>query len=677
MIYLLSLLILFLIGVILYQVKVLRENNKKDRESQFAEDYLTSSTIEAMNDTYFLFNAETGKAIKWNSLFREQSGYNDEEIANLKAPESYYSPEDLKLAAKALEDVSTKGKAVVKISLICKNGNRIPFEYSVAKVPSSEDNLLISIGRDLSERRKAELVLQKERDFATSLVNTAQTIILVLDVEGKIVRVNPFLEELTGYSREEIEGKDWFSTFLQDQDHEKVRQVFKQAVNDIQTSGNINPICKKNGQSIDIEWYDKTLKDGEGNVIGLLAIGYDITQKRILEIEKQHALETAKLASKTKSEFLAIMSHEIRTPMNAIMGMGQLLKASSMDDNQIKYLDILMNASENLLALLNDVLDLSQLESKRIKGTLKPYHLPTLLDEALKVHQLSASDKDLSLSYIIDNAVPENPIGDAKRIRHVLLNLIGNAIKFTVEGSIQIHVSHSETNGIQFSVIDTGIGIPPEKLDMVFNPFTQVDSSITRSAQGTGLGLALCQRLVQVMDGKIWLESSPGKGSKFHFSLPNNQNPQAEFTSTNQLQSPSEVTSSKNSKKSDKQPSILLAEDSFENQIIVQAYLEKLNVALDISCDGDECFTRYKDKPYDMILMDIQMPTMDGYLATQKIREWEKSNDRKPSIIIALTAHALDHDKKRALEAGCDEFLLKPISQEILTSTIHSYLNCS
>ncbi|MBF0178244.1 MAG: PAS domain S-box protein [Magnetococcales bacterium] len=771
------------------------------------EQTLIRSSIDALNDTYFLFDPATGKALRWNRKFCQVSGYGDDEIAALKVPDSYYGPEDLEKAACAAGEVMSQGEGKVELSLICKNGQTIPFEYSVSVVRFFDKSLMISIGRDMSERNQAESglraseqkflrlfqevsvalcfvnkdgklvhinrwftklfgyslrdtpdldawwlracpdatyrkwvmeswelavrrsveenvditpieyevtckngevktiliggvtfgeeflatfadmtdrirtekILRNERDFADSLIHTAQTVIVVLDVEGRIVRINPFLEELSGYSLAEVQGKDWFTTFLPKQDATEIRTLFKRAVADIQTRGNVNPIVTKDGRLRDIEWYDKTLKDQSGQVIGLLAIGYDMTERKQLEAEKQKALEHAQSANRTKNEFLAIMSHEIRTPMNAMIGMADVLSATSMDAEQSRYLDLLTRAGQTLVALIEDILDLSRIEAGQVFIEVQPYDLRQMVQEAIEIHALNAQKKNLHLETVIADDVDNICEGDPKRVRQVLLNLIGNAVKFTDSGKIRVEVSIPKPEVIHFSVSDTGIGIAETDREIVFKPFTQVDSSNTRSRGGSGLGLAICQRLVQAMGGALWMDSAKGQGSVFHFTVPiMQQKNEAPSSSPHPASEPvsGQVAVTKQRKVAfEVDPiSILLVEDSIDNQVLIQAFLKEKRFILDVANNGSEGVHHFKRGRYDLVLMDIQMPVMDGHEATREIRKWETESGLPRTPIIALTAHAMKEAQEKSFAAGCDVHVTKPIRKKRLMALIEQTL---
>ncbi len=670
----------WLIGLTGIGVITQRQRQRRRAEAVLlAEQTLIRRSIDALDDTYFLFDPANGKALRWNRRFREISGYSDAEIAELKAPESYYSPEDLVKASDTIQAAAETGVATVELSLIRKDRTTVPFEYSASMIPSQDGPLMIAIGRDMTERhqserelRESERTLRAERDFADGLVNTAQTAIVVLDVEGRIVRINPFMEELSGYAQSEVQGRDWFTTFLPDEDVTSIRTLFKKAIGNVHTRGNVNPIRTKDGRLRDIEWYDKTLKHNDGEVMGLLAIGYDITERKRLEVEREAALERAESASRTKSEFLAMMSHEIRTPMNAIIGMADVLLETDLDADQRRYLDVQIRAGQALTALIGDILDLSRIEAGRMELDVHPFDLRNMVSEAVEIHSLNAGTKGLRLEIDVADGLDAMQTGDPRRIRQVLLNLIGNAVKFTNEGTIRVTVAVGDPGHLVFTVVDTGIGIDAAHQRTIFDPFSQVDESVTRSRGGAGLGLAICHRLVQMMGGRLWVESRTGEGSAFSFTVPirHETGNRASVAPADDGDGARETDGRTGS---DRPLSILLVEDSEENRLVVQAFLNDPAYAVEMAGDGAEGFASFKEGRYDLVLMDLQMPVMDGYEAIRKIRGWEGEQGRARTPIIVLTAHALGEDVTRSREAGGDAHLTKPVRKKKLIDKIREY----
>jgi CheY-like chemotaxis protein len=383
----------------------------------------------------------------------------------------------------------------------------------------------------------------------------------------------------------------------------------------------------------------------------------------------QQAKAAAESASRTKSDFLASMSHEIRTPMNAIMGIADLLAKTPLSSEQDKYVQIFRRAGDNLLNLINDILDLSKVEASQLELERTGFSLNDHLEKVTEMVVARAEEKGLAMVCEIAPGVPNDLVGDPTRLRQVLLNLLGNAIKFTESGEVTLRVASdanpSVPTALRFSVSDTGIGIPDEKLSRVFERFTQADSSTTRRFGGSGLGLTISKRLVELMGGRIWVESEVGNGSLFAFAVP--------FEIAATVNRPTAAPVGAGPEPALPALRILLAEDSPDNCIITVAYLEDTPYQVDIAGTGAIACEKFRAGNYDLVLMDRQMPVMDGLTATRTIRAWEQAHDRAPTPIIALTASALKGDREKCLAAGCTAFLTKPIKQEVLLQAIKEH----
>ena len=380
----------------------------------------------------------------------------------------------------------------------------------------------------------------------------------------------------------------------------------------------------------------------------------------------------AERASAAKSEFLANMSHEIRTPMNGVIGMNNLLQETELTEKQHELSDMIHQSAESLLRIINDILDFSKIEAGKMQMEQIPFNLHDTVKSATEIIGFSAKEKDLTLNVELDDHLPETLVGDPTRIRQVLLNFGSNAVKFTSSGSVTYNIDLVRQNGsdmvVKFSVTDTGIGIPEKKQQQLFNAFSQADSSTTRKYGGTGLGLAICQKLANLMDGDIGGESTVDEGSTFWFTA-HLKNSDQKIDSSEKKQ-PIDQDFTKRVRA--EQLTVLVAEDDQINQQVARRLLEKEGFEVVIVENGLETLEEIKQNSYDLLLMDVNMPEMDGLEATAKIRELEQgSGDHLP--IIALTAGAMDGDRELCLEAGMDDYISKPIQKNALEKNLQRW----
>lgn len=421
------------------------------------------------------------------------------------------------------------------------------------------------------------------------------------------------------------------------------------------------------------QWLQVTtvpVENGEGEMVGSLSVARDISDLKRTESELRTAILEANEASRAKGDFLAAMSHEIRTPINGIIGASELCRETPLDIEQRNYLDTVVECGSTLLGLINDILDFSKIEAGQLNLERLSFSPRNLLESVSKEFRQAARAKDLELVFGYSENLPGQVMGDPTRVKQVLYNLVSNALKFTADGEVALHAEVIELNQesvkIVFSVTDTGIGISMDRQTAIFQSFTQADMSTTRKYGGTGLGLSICSELVHLMGGEIGVKSKPGQGSKFAFDIefPISGHPGEDavpFDSESALVEPALEQEAMR---------VLVVEDNPINQKLACRRLEKLGHQVELVESGRAAFEAVQSSGYDCVLMDIQMPDMDGFEATQTIRSYEAEERLPPLYIIAMTAHAMQGDKERCIAAGMDDYIAKPFRVEFLRGAL-------
>jgi PAS domain S-box-containing protein len=510
------------------------------------------------------------------------------------------------------------------------------------------------------------LALEASEQMLRALIDHLPDFIYVKDTQSRFILANLSLTRAVGLeSPEELIGKTDFDFYP-----EELASAFYADEQKVIRSG--EPLLDREEDGftrtrdiVNILTTKVPLRDRSGRITGIAGVGRDITKRKQAEAGMRKAQETAETANRAKSEFLANMSHEIRTPMNGVIGMADLVLDTDLTVEQREYLGLLKISADSLLDIINDILDFSKIEASRLELDLIEFPLRDSLNTVTKTLALTASQKKLELACHFAPNVPDALIGDPGRLRQILVNLIGNAIKFTEHGGIFLEVALDslvhEQGTLHFSVRDTGPGIPSDKQELIFNAFTQADLSTTRKFGGTGLGLTISSRLVDLMGGKIWVESKPGQGTTFHFTAQFKIGHAAPSASSEKLAGP--ASSAGETRKSLR---ILLAEDNLINQKLAVRLLEKQGHRVTVVTDGRGVLAILEIQTFDLLLMDLQMPGMGGSEAAERIREKEKSTGLHLPII-AMTASYMREDREKCFAAGMDGYISKPIQiQEFL-----------
>ncbi len=519
---------------------------------------------------------------------------------------------------------------------------------------------LIGVGRDLTIYHEALQELFREKETAQQYLDIAGVMFCALNRQGTITLINRKGSQILGYQEGELLGADWFERCLPPMVREEIREVFRR-----QMTGDFAPlefyentVITRSGEERMIAFHNTLLHEGD-RIGGILFSGEDITDRKEAEQRLLQAKEAAEAANRAKSEFLANMSHEIRTPMNGIIGMAHLLAATPLTGDQRRYLGHIETSAVSLTGLLGDILDLSRIEAGKLELLESDFSLRQCLDELVAGLCLQIEEKHLAVTIREQGEMPELLRGDPLRTRQILLNLLGNAVKFTEQGEITVTLIPLSRRDnrllLRMEVADTGIGMAPEFLERVFAPFEQADNSTTRRYGGTGLGLAICRRLTGLMGGRIWAESRLGAGSTFCVELP--------YLIPDGVPSPDRRDPAAPLQR--RPLRLLLAEDNPVNAEFMEKILARQGHQVTLVVDGRQVLEQLERHPFDCILMDVQMPVLGGDEATLIIRRQESAAGGHLPII-ALTAHAMEDERQRLLAQGFDAHIPKPVDIALL-----------
>ena len=636
-------------------------------DEPLSESRLLRALIDSMPDYIYVKDTQNRFLVANAALARRMGAASADELLG-KSDFDYYPHEVAEKYARDEQEVMQSGRAVFNReertqdpqgNVIWHLTTELPFYAGNGKVAG-----LVGSGRDITERKKVEESLAYERNLLRTLIDNLPDLIYVKDTERRFLIANKALAEVLGVSSpEQLIGKTVFDFYPEDiaracdESDQAVLQTghplinFEEALHD--------PTGKT-------EWVLTTLvplRDAEGRIGAFVGIDRDITQRRRAEKDLREAKEAAEAASRVKSEFLANMSHEIRTPMNGIIGMTELTLDTQLNQEQREYLTMVKSSADSLLTVINDILDFSKIEAGKLDLDSVEFDLRDSLEETMKTLALRADQKGLELLCEVRAEVPEVVCGDPTRLRQVLVNLVGNAIKFTETGEVAVRVDSealdAEAPTLHFTVRDTGIGIPAEKQRLVFEAFSQADPSTTRKYGGTGLGLTISMRLVQIMGGEIWVNSEVGMGTQFHFTVKVGVGKKA-------TPAVSAATEKLRGLK------VLVVDDNSTNRRILEEALDRWGLKPNSAENGEQALARLEEawqagEPYSLVLTDVNMPEMDGFSLVERIRQ---RPELAAATLMMLTSGGQRGDAARCRELGVAAYLTKPIRQAELREAI-------
>lgn len=563
----------------------------------------------------------------------------------------FVDQDSLKRSAGAFRQVKEVGRCHFEADLLRSDGSKFPAELVGNSFEIGGEKRVYVIARDLTQRKKNQAeVLERERKFR-AVFEQSQDGIVLHDLSGSVIDVNETLCKLLGYTRSELRGRH-----LSELHPQESLAICRRSMEEVSAQGRSRFECqfaRKDGSTFVAEvWANSFESGGDCLVQGIVR---DVTEQRRREREIQEAMEAAELANETKSVFLATMSHEIRTPLNGILGFADLLEQSGMADEQRNSVEMIRKSGDVLLGLINNILDFSRAESGRILVSKEKIDPVLFLKETVELHRGVANGKDLALSVEIGDGIPDQIEAAKTQLRQVIMNLIGNAVKFTDEGSVVVSLNLPTPKILRFEVRDTGIGFPKGDEEKLFEAFFQVDLSSTRRHGGTGLGLAICRRLVEEMGGKIYATHEPAGGSRFVVDLPLREVSQKEIKASAEPVNQMSLSGGG--------MVVLVVEDHPVNLKLLRMMLEKLGFQVVTAENGRIALEVLQEREdIELILMDMRMPEMDGLEATQRIRSGEAGESARELPVVAVTANAMEADREACRKVGMDHYLSKPIN---------------
>lgn len=598
-----------------------------------------------------------------NNIFEiDQKPDNENHLVRLLLKHTH--PNDRIILKQHLKDISNITNTSYEFRIVTKSGSTKYLSIIVGKILRRDDGAvrkIIGTIQDITDRKQAEIDYQRTENKYKLVLETIKVPAVTIGLDGTVIFCNKWMANLLGYEQEEIYKLNWLDDIISADVKEIINEWFLDNLIEPQF---VNTVICRNGDQRLISWQNTVSYDENGKIKEITGIGEDITERERVTQQLISEKEQAEKASRFKSEFLSIMSHEIRTPMNAVIGTTNLLLSEDPKPDQLEYLNTLKFSGENLLAIINDILDYNKIEAGKLELNKIPYNIYHLVQKIKQSFYAKASEKDLEIELDIDAEIPAYLVGDQIRLGQILNNLLSNAVKFTHNGKISIRLILENTSesraSISFSVKDTGIGIAPESLAMIFDPFEQESQMSDNHYGGTGLGLAITKRLIELHQSVIAVKSKVGEGTEFSFAISFDI---ADLDQKKEHQLSPGVSAPAN--KDLQGMRILVVDDNKMNLLIASKFLKKWEAEVDEAISGQLAIEMTGKKSYDLIIMDLQMPVMDGFEATAIIRE---RNQAVP--IIALTADAMPETCKKAYSASMCDYLTKPFVPGVLFEKI-------
>ena len=630
--------------------------------------------IERLPLAYILFDADY-RVLDWNPAAEKVFGYTKEEMVGQVALNVIVPlpvRDQLQDILRRIRAGDMDARSVNEN--VTKDGRIITCEWFNTPLMDPDGRLVgvISLAQDITERMRAEEALRESEERFRGTFDNAAVGIAHEDADGRFLRVNETYCGIVGYTREELLARTFQDITYPEDLAAELEQFTRLMRGELSSYSLEKRYIRKDGSIVWIDMSSSLQRDAAGGHAYAIAILQDISDRKRLESELRHAKEAAEAANRAKDEFLANVSHEIRTPFGAILGMTDLVLDTPLTDDQRQCLTTAKSAADSLLGLVEDLLDFEKIEAGKLELAPAEFSLRATLSDTVRTLTVRAQSKGLELVYHVQPDVPDALVGDAVRLRQVVLNLVSNAIKFTEQGEVVVRVevaSDPAPGGeavLRFVVTDTGIGIPPDDRDRIFRAFEQVDSSTTRRHGGTGLGLTIAARLVGLMGGEIGVESEPGRSSTFSFT--------ARFGRQSHPSEPVDARPSVAIPRRRRPPachpcSILVAEDSEFNVRHLERLLTRRGHHVRLASNGREALNLVRELAFDLLLLDLHMPELDGFQVVRAIRERERAaGGHLPVIALTASARKVDHDN--CLAAGMDDYLSKPVRAAELFASI-------